>query len=1611
MKAGVKKIAVWIGLVMILIFLLLLLLLQSSKVQNTISDLILKKVSEQYDATWSIEHISVDFFDELVLDEVLLLDQQSDTLLASHQVHVDISLFSLIKKEIFIDKINFDGLVSNIYFIDDESNFNYSFLLPSQVEDKQGSKPSLQPWSIGLGELNINDLDLSYQEDSLGVQLQEDRLSLHISDLDIAHNIFKIRSLNLSGGRLRYQDRSLASSVPTTSLIPQLDLELSLGQIDLQDQELHYGTDTGSLVMSKINVDATDFLLKDEGLAVSIESLSYDDASKRPSIKRAKGTIEVNGQTIKLETLELQTGVDKLTAGSLQVDINTEISAMVKFLKGDISPATLIYLSDQLKQDIIPLRNTKLDLAAKEIKFDQNILSGSGVQLAYGDNFLSDLYLQGLNVADLTKSSLEAKLADGAFNIEAIKQIYPQLLLPKQLRQYQLIRINGSTTTDSVGYMSTNLSVDLDDRVKATLIGQVAQLNIPDSINYRLDQLVLDAAVEDLPIPALSNIDLASLGHLNYVGKLNGSLSALEIDGTLTTDQGEISSQLTLDHIDNLDSLSYKGRVSAELSDLGAIIGDADIKSISMHTTVDGHGINKSEMDAVFSSKVDRFEYKGYEYTDFSVEGTIKNDQLVTNLSLKDEYAFIEAKSSITNLTNSYPSFLLDAQINKLEPHKLNLVKDSLSISGHINGQISLPLQDGEDGHITITKLSLRTPLQTIEEDTVALTVRKFNDTTYLDLLAADISIDAEGIFEVSSLPTKLKRVADNYLLSTPDSVAVMNDAEGLGFINIKSDIRDAQIVKVILPDYDLNIRNGNIDALIDFKENTIAGVIQADSIMYDGLIVDSMITKFTPIGDKLIVTTDVLNAIYNDKYGLSQITIENIIDKGAVYTKLIAKESPDGVTDLLLSSQVIRLGEMYEFKLGEQVILKDQQWQMESKNLISYSKDKLIVKDLVLSDQEQVLEIGSIGEEESSYKMQLDNFRIESLLDIISQDSLDLSGVMNGKVQLRNIFTNASFDADLKVDSIRFEGNDLGILEVTAIEEPVSKNITTTVLLTGNNALSAKGMISPRNSTVDLEVEVAKFDLAIIDPFFTTLLEDTQGDVSGMAKITGDYNRPSVYGEITAQELITTFVANKTRYTFQEPKLVFTENIIDIGELSLTDSKLNPAILSGKIRHDYLADIDLDLLLSTDKFSFLGTTSDDNPIVFGDAVLATDITIKGPPGLLKVAGTSKTLEETDITMSPFSEVESLKRETFITYGKPDTEEVPIEDQLLKLARIYPYEVDLALQATDAAVLNFVIDPLSGDKIISKGDADLRVALDPYGNQELNGIYTVSSGTYLFSYGNFLKKEFIINEGSTIKFDGNPLEAILDIEAIYAVNTSTFELIKNDVNIGEAEKRASKLKSNINVHLVLEGSLQSPSISLDIRTPSNDNTTNNTTLDRSLADLRNKPNDLNHQVFGLLLFNSFLLPSDNGSDINSIGSGVALGSISGLITNQLNRLAGNAIKGVDIDFDMNAYNSKYLNDGAGGNVTELGLTVSKQLLNDRLKVKAGGNLNLEENNGSAQYSSVIGDFVLEYDLTENGNYKLKVFSRSNYDRLLDQNFSKNGVSIYFKKSFDKKIKK
>src|SRR5690606_26597316 len=153
---------------------------------------------------------------------------------------------------------------------------------------------------------------------------------------------------------------------------------------------------------------------------------------------------------------------------------------------------------------------------------------------------------------------------------------------------------------------------------------------------------------------------------------------------------------------------------------------------------------------------------------------------------------------------------------------------------------------------------------------------------------------------------------------------------------------------------------------------------------------------------------------------------------------------------------------------------------------------------------------------------------------------------------------------------------------------------------------------------------------------------------------------------------------------------------------------------------------------------------------------------------------------------------------------------------------------------------------------------------------------------------------------------------------------------------------------------------------------------------RRLTELRQQPSELNKQVFALLLLNRFIGEDPFASEAGGASAeSLARQSVSKILSQQLNDLAGDLISGVELDFDLESRED--YTTGQREQRTDLNVGLSKTLLDDRLEVSIGSNFGLEgPQQTNQQANNIAGDIAVDYKLSKDGRYRLRAYRKNQY---------------------------
>ena len=184
-----------------------------------------------------------------------------------------------------------------------------------------------------------------------------------------------------------------------------------------------------------------------------------------------------------------------------------------------------------------------------------------------------------------------------------------------------------------------------------------------------------------------------------------------------------------------------------------------------------------------------------------------------------------------------------------------------------------------------------------------------------------------------------------------------------------------------------------------------------------------------------------------------------------------------------------------------------------------------------------------------------------------------------------------------------------------------------------------------------------------------------------------------------------------------------------------------------------------------------------------------------------------------------------------------------------------------------------------------------------------------------------------------------------------------------------------------------------PKVKFDINIPNND-----PTLQNAVRSKLSNEQDLNTQVFSLLVLNRFSRNAGAEKQTNE-GSGNAVGqNVGELVSNQLSNWASQLSSTFDIGVNYrpgDALNSK----------DEFEVSLATELFSNRVSVE--GNFGVA--NGTNQTSNIIGDFNVEFKINKDGNLRARAFNKTNANNLVNNLSSQytQGIGVFYRREFNK----
>jgi hypothetical protein len=1627
------KTVLWIIGSVLFLVLALVVLIQIPGIQNYIKDKAVNYVQNKIHTKVKIGHISLGLPKSIVVDSVYMEDQRRDTLIAGDQLKLDVNLLDLLHHKLTINEINLKGITANVYRNKD-SVFNFGYII--KAFNSGPSKPTnpndTSSMKISLDKIVLNKINIGYNDLTNGnnVKFILGHFDTRIKDFDMKKMRFSIPKITLSDIDAKIVQTPAGSSIQKAATVDTatqpINMTLNLGTIDLSRIKVDYSTKemAANVNLGKFLIEMNKLDLKNR--AADINNITLDDTrasltfAKPQTIKKA-----VVKTAKKLDTLVARPQTGKPWAGVLRKlsfkndNIQVDNNAQAPLKNG------LDYAHMNIRDLNAELENLAYSADSTSGKINKLVFTEkSGLMITkfhtrflYGEHksYLNDLYLETpqtilqkkievgypslANISkDLGKISINADLDGSRLGLRDVLLVMPTMANMEQFKHSpnEVFKINGRVigkvndlnipSLEVAGLSNTHIKASAKIKGLPDMNKAYFDVTINDFNTNRAD---LAKVVPAKMIPSTVTVP----ENFNLKGNFKGSMANFNTKLAFRSSVGSADVDAQMKNGSNKQKATYSAHVNLNQLNVGALTKQPQqLGTVTLSTEISGAGLDPKTANLQFNGNVASAYVKGYTYKNLALKGTAVNGSYTAVARMKDPNINFSLNAK-ANMNKKYPSVNATLEVDSIDLKKLNMATSETRFHGKIVANVPTADPDYLNANIKATDIVMFASNKRIKIDTISLVSTANADSSSLRLKTPALYAHMVGKYKLTEIGTAMQDVFNQYF----------NRSIATKTVNAKPKYTPQQ--------FKFDARFTKTPLVTDFAPE----LKQMDPITLNGwfnsqtgdLVVNGAIPKVVYATDEI---SNVKLAIKTNQdeldYSLTADQIKPSSSINLLYTSITGKAQDDKLNINLQVRDAAKkeryriagvfslLPNEYQFSfLQNGLVLDYKPWTVNTDNTLQFGEKGIFAKDFTITNSNQLLSINSTAQQMNApVKVDFKNFHIETLTRIAQQDSLQVGGVINGDATISNLQKSPLFTSALTIGDFNFKGDTVGNIAVK-VNNQTQNAFAAQVGITGKgNQVDLKGLYyTAPQSRFDLDLNIVKLNMKSIEGFSFGSIKEATGDISGQLKIAGTTSAPAIRGDVKFNKVGFNVSTLNSYFTMPNESITFSNDGIHFNNFTLVDSTGNKAVVTGAVYTTNYTDYKFGINIHTDNFRVINSTREDNQLYYGKLYLNSDIKITGDQNSPVVDANMTVNDKTDLTIVlPSSDPGIEDRKGVVEFfdpNAPKSDSVMLARQLdsLKKSKLTGMDVTATIKVNQNAIFNIVVDQNNGDIVHLKGAAQLSGGIDPSGKTSLTGTYTVNQGSYNLSYASVTRK-FVFKKGSTITWTGDPTSANINLTAIYVADVPPIDLVSDQL-AGTENQTMYKQKLPFNVDLMLQNDLMKPDITFDIVLPDSSYTVSQdviNTVDSRLAQIRQDPNELNKQVLGVLVLGHFIGDNPLQSQGGNAGvEGLVRNSVSSLLSDQLNRLAGNLIAGVDLNFGLTS--GEDYSSGTAQNRTDLNVGLSKRFLNDRLTVTVGNNFNLEGQNQPGQKSTdIAGNVAVNYKLTKDGRYAVRAYRRDQF---------------------------
>lgn len=1236
------------------------------------------------------------------------------------------------------------------------------------------------------------------------------------------------------------------------------------------------------------------------------------------------------------------------------------------------------------------------------------------VMAARSDVRIKSLVLRGENWASykdfIRNVRIEGELYKSTVSSSDIAHFAPRLLLWNLMVRDASATVKGTVADLNVAVHEMKFGEG------SSLHGDVRLRGLPDVrrgvMNLNLKRLT---TTEDdiawalsgitgrkLPDKVLSISDAA--GEIICAGRFDGGFKEFDAEALLTTEAGNATLTAKRRPMERVEGEPQHHTLVAQadlrhlqlgrllqVPALGYVTGDVSFNGNTSPTGIYGR----------LKGDVAQLEFNDCNYEDIDINGIVANRSFTGEVSSNGRPMKFKLKGS-ADMNYQSPVYDLELNVAEADLHAMNVNKrDSVSRIG-LNASLYAVGRtlDDMNGSLSIDKGLYIYNADTLASGTVKLSARNNDNRRSLELTSDFVDATFTGPTSYAEVLKYLKAAMSKYLPGLNHDMAYESVGEDGGYSALSVTAKNIDPLLNAISEGLQLATNSKLNFMMNPASNHLTLRAESDYIERGKMLATKLNVNVTNQGDSLAMYLH-SEDLYSGMLHLPQLSIMGGAKNDRVTLSAGFDDNADSLSGVMALMAQLRRVEPTGMPRVDVTLypatvnVARKQWHITS-DMISIDTTRVEVNNFrIVNDRQQLLLSGVASRSrEDSLTVRMHDFELGPLTTFATRMGYNVRACGNGVASMKAALGRGEVTADLNIDSLTVNGYAVAPLHIDSRWDLERQRVRVELdnARTGRNI--AQGYYSPASKRYFAEGTLNNLPMLMLDPLLKGVVSGTEGRADARLTFSGEGRKAKLNGTVDVANLSTMIDYTHVRYTVPRATVKVEDNHFRASNVRVYDVEDNSGLISMDLGLEHLSNIAYDIRVVPRGMIALNTTAQQNDLFYGKVYASGTATITGSKKgtYLDIVGSTEGDSHFYMPLSGKSDAASAD---FVVFEQPGVE-IDSTNYLVRKKMAFErrtrradssasnMSINIELTATPSTEVQLVIDPTVGDIIKGRGNGTLNMRIVPSSNIfDMYGDYTITEGSYLFTLQNIINKRFVINSGSTIQWTGDPLDARLNIDAVYKLKASLQPLLSSTTL--DNVTRAVPVECIIN----LTERLTAPTVTFDIKVPNADSEIQN-----AVANLLNNQQSIATQFMYLLVSGSFYSDASTSSNIGATASATTGFE---LLSNQLS----NWLSSDDYNIILRYRPKSELTSD------EIDFGFSKSLVNDRLLVELEGNYLVDNKMAqSSNMSNFMGEAYITWLIDRAGALKLRGFTQT-IDRFDEnQGLQETGVGIYYKEDFD-----